>query len=583
MRRRLSLAIIAAAAALMLLPAGALASFASVSFSTLSYTAAAGETNNLTIELSAGNYVLTDTGATITAAAGCTAVTANKVSCPGATIANFNVSLSDMGDTATVGSSVNKNVSYSTIAGGAGNDTLSSAAAFTDYPISLYGEDGQDTLTGDQNYEIFGGGTGNDVISAGGGFDRIDDGPGDDTLDGGPGSDAFTTTSTAEGSDTFNGGPGEDDSITYRDRKSFVSISLDGVANDGGACPGAGCEGDNVFDIEDISGGLAADTLSGNASANRLEGNDGNDVLDGGAGDDILSGGSGDDSMSAGDGDDQLSGSNGADLMNGGSGDDVIGSGLADGGTDLLQGGPGLDTAQAQSDFSVRISLDGVADDGPTDPAAESAKDNYGADLENVTTGPGSDTLIGNDAANELNGGAGADTILGGGGPDDLVGDDGDDTLDGGGDADTLDGGVGADLLKSRDGSADQIDCGSAIDRALADLHDDPMPSCEQTSQGTVIAQSGDLDGGSVKLSVSCPVAERIDCKVKVFLRGRGGKLASGKATIPSGKSRDVKLKLTGDGKKALGGKGKTKVEASAAFVDADGLNVTSERKVSVR
>ncbi|SHN15230.1 Metallo-peptidase family M12B Reprolysin-like [Pseudomonas asturiensis] len=59
-----------------------------------------------------------------------------------------------------------------------------------------------------------------------------------------------------------------------------------------------------------------------------------------------------------------------------------------------------------------------------------------GVVIENAITGGGSDTLIGNDAANRLEGGAGNDTILGGGGNDILVG---------GADRDDLDGGAGTD------------------------------------------------------------------------------------------------------------------------------------------
>ncbi|MFO1327941.1 MAG: M10 family metallopeptidase C-terminal domain-containing protein [Rubrivivax sp.] len=61
-----------------------------------------------------------------------------------------------------------------------------------------------------------------------------------------------------------------------------------------------------------------------------------------------------------------------------------------------------------------------------------------GTVIENARTGAGRDTLIGNDAANQLDGGAGADTLRGG---------IGNDTLTGGAGADLIDGGPGSDTV----------------------------------------------------------------------------------------------------------------------------------------
>ncbi len=67
MRSRLTAAIVAALGALALLPSGAGASTIAISSGDIEYAAAAGETNNLTVEIIGSNYVLTDApGITIT-------------------------------------------------------------------------------------------------------------------------------------------------------------------------------------------------------------------------------------------------------------------------------------------------------------------------------------------------------------------------------------------------------------------------------------------------------------------------------------------------------------------------------------
>ena len=74
----------------------------------------------------------------------------------------------------------------------------------------------------------------------------------------------------------------------------------------------------------------------------------------------------------------------------------------------------------------------------------------------------GDDVLIGDDAANTIDGLAGNDQISGAGGDDTLSGGDGNDTLDGGLGADTLQGNADNDLLISD--ALDTIDGGTGID-----------------------------------------------------------------------------------------------------------------------
>ena len=73
--------------------------------------------------------------------------------------------------------------------------------------------------------------------------------------------------------------------------------------------------------------------------------------------------------------------------------------------------------------------------------------------IENAIAGRGNDVVIGNSAANRLEGRAGNDILHGLVGDDTLNGNDGDDTLDGGPGADTLDGGAGSDTATYQNSS----------------------------------------------------------------------------------------------------------------------------------
>ena len=77
-----------------------------------------------------------------------------------------------------------------------------------------------------------------------------------------------------------------------------VSLSLDGVANDGLA----GQHNNVLPDVEQLAGGPGDDTLIGDNDPNKLGGGGGNDHLVGGWGSDQLFGGDGDDTIDAGNG-----------------------------------------------------------------------------------------------------------------------------------------------------------------------------------------------------------------------------------------------------------------------------------------
>jgi len=212
--------------------------------------------------------------------------------------------------------------------------------------------DGADSISGGSGNDYLVGLGGDDTINGFGGDDQLDGGIGNDLLSGGDGNDSFTEGTPRNGADVMSGGDGVD-RVSYLgpewENYNPVSVTLDGVANDGQAG-----EGDNVgVDVENVTGGMGDDTLVGNAAANTLIGESGNDNLQGLGGDDYLNGGYGNDTITGGDGadtlqgdygDDTITGGDGADRMQGDSGDDTFFA--RDGVKDFVFGGTGIDSAQ---------------------------------------------------------------------------------------------------------------------------------------------------------------------------------------------------------------------------------------------
>jgi Ca2+-binding RTX toxin-like protein len=186
---------------------------------------------------------------------------------------------------------LNGNAGGDTLDGGLGADTLSGGADIdtasysgrTD-PLTVTldnvandGESGEnDDVHSDVQNVI--GGSGSDTLTGSSGSNVLTGGNGGDTLDGGT------------GTDVLNGGAGAD-VVSYATRVAAVTVDLDGIADDGE--PG---ENDSIgVDVEDVLGGLGADTLTGDSGANALTGGAGNDTLEGGGGVDVLLGGAGQD------------------------------------------------------------------------------------------------------------------------------------------------------------------------------------------------------------------------------------------------------------------------------------------------
>ena len=298
------------------------------------------------------------------------------------------------------------------------------------------------------------GGTGNDTLRGSSVSGRLDGEEGDDVLVGGPPNPGGEATYMGEGG-RMVGGPGADrfesnnrnDSVDYGGRTAPLSLTLDGIADDGEAG-----EGDNILPgIDGVLGGRGNDRIIGSPGEEDLFADTGDDLVEGLGGDDYLEGGRGDDALRGGDGSDELYDPAGRDDLSGG------------GGIDRLSLGD--DFEPVSSERIVRdqsVTLDDVANDGG---AGEG--DNVRSDVEDVSTGTGNDTILGNGAINFLSGSDGNDTLTGGAGGDSLAGNRGDDTLN------------------ARDGFADRVDCGRGVDRAVVDQFDD-VAGCESVDSANV-------------------------------------------------------------------------------------------------
>jgi Ca2+-binding RTX toxin-like protein len=130
----------------------------------LTYTAAAGEVNVLTISRDAsGTFTVSDTTATVTAGSGCSLTAPpHTATCPAAGVERIVATLLDLADSATM---------------------------LTPLPAVLAGGTGADALTGGEGADALDGGPEADSLTGNGGGDFLDGGDGGDGITGGSGSD----------------------------------------------------------------------------------------------------------------------------------------------------------------------------------------------------------------------------------------------------------------------------------------------------------------------------------------------------------------------------------------------------------
>ena len=416
-----------------------------------------------------------------------------------------------------------------------GSDTLTNIQNVkgTNFNDVIAGDGADNQITGALGNDILTGAGGNDTINGGGGNDTIDGGPGNDTLNGFSGNDTFIAS---DGTDAINGGSeSEGNTVNYSAQTGGVTVDLTG----GTAIKPGG--NDTITAVANVIGTPFADDITGDGHANYISAGAGNDTVSAGAGRDTIIGGPGTNSLDGGTGVDVvdysfatagvhvnlstnaatgtgisdtlahienirgsrfadvligdshnniITGGPGNDVEVGNSGNDTFNMGTAADGADRISGGFGLDTVSyAGRHGNLHVSLDGVSNDG-----AKAEHDNVLGDVENVVTGRGNDTIMGNKGDNRLNGGPGvntvsfanaprgitvnlttgkssnwghdvllnfrfvlgsrfSDTIIGNALPNSLVGGSGNDVLDGLGGNDFLSGGLGNDRLNGGTGT----------------------------------------------------------------------------------------------------------------------------------
>lgn len=177
----------------------------------------------------------------------------------------------------------------------------------------------------------------------------------------------------------------------------------------------------------------------------------------------------------------------------GGSGDDT--AWMTEGNTDF-KGGGGFDKADySGGNAGVRVTLDGVANDG-----LAGAKDNVRPDVEYVVGTAYNDYLSAQNLTKGVlfNGGGGNDTLIGSGGPDVLDGGTGNDAEQGGAGGDVITGGTGNDVVAGGNGD-DQIDLGDGDDDANGGAGNDVIDgglggddAAGSTGNDTILGGGGD-------------------------------------------------------------------------------------------
>jgi len=364
------------------------------------------------------------------------------------------------------------------VSGGAGADHLSASGENS----TLDGGVGADTLYGREGNQVLLGGAEEDLLLGDGGNDTLDGGAGDDVIVG----NGYMYTAISGLPATLEMGNNEDgwNTLIYGSLVDDQRLIIDLFENSGQVVNSSSyflIEEDEIYGIDEVIGGDAADTLLGNEFENILHGGLGDDViaghraefslgdfgdvpadegntLYGDEGADTLYGAVGNDSLEGGIDNDVLYGQKGRDTLDGGSGDDYLSGGheytgfgsitvdelgdslFGQGGDDTLFGGAGHDYLHGGSDNdslyggSGKDTIFGGFGDDFIDGGHELSPSVLGSEVSDLS-------------GDRLFGGNGNDTIQGGSGHDTLHGDNDDDQLSGGGGDDNIDGGSGTDLV----------------------------------------------------------------------------------------------------------------------------------------
>lgn len=319
-------------------------------------------------------------------------------------------------------------------------------------------------LSGTAADDVINGGGGNDSLSGLGGNDRLNGGVGIDMMMGGVGNDTYFVDNVSDrATEAANAGLDRIESIvTFMLGANLENLALRGTAAING------------------TGNGIANLLIGNSAANMLDGRGGADTMNGWQGDDVyvvdnVADRAFENDATNGGGIDRVRSTAthtlGTDIENlllaGTAAINGTGNGLANliignHAANRIDGMGGADTMNGWRGNDVYI-VDNVGDQanenlttgGGLDLVQSSVTHILGGNIENLTlvgtagtSGSGNalaNRIVGNLAANGINGAEGNDTLIGGGGADSINGGDGNDTVFGGAGNDLLRGGVGVD------------------------------------------------------------------------------------------------------------------------------------------
>lgn len=340
--------------------------------------------------------------------------------------------------------------------------------------VTVNGGAGNDLIYGGYGHNVVYGGAGDDVIDG----DSLNPGARyDDEIHGGDGNDTYmvdvadTVVTGDAGSDTL------DFTAYYPDPPYKVDLSL--ASGQVSFYSGTAWTPRTWTGFENAIFGNGDDSFVGDANANTVLGGAGNDTISGGDGNDTLTGGAG------------------TDILSGGNGNDTVVADLSD----SASGGTGIDTlvfdAIGTKPLYVSLGNGLVQFNAAASPSSPIVSKTY-AGFENVSTGDGSDTIVGDANANVIHALGGNDSLSGGAGNDSLYGEAGDDQISGGDGNDLLNGGDGHNILQGGNGDDSYVG-GMGVDEITDFVGNSTISSGAgndfiQTGSGSDVIGAGDGD-----------------------------------------------------------------------------------------
>jgi hypothetical protein len=243
-----------------------------ISRTDVTFAAAAGEVNRVSVRYVPAGIVFRDAGAPLTAAGGCVQTTAEEVTCSlldGTSSLAITVAVGDADDTVTLDAATppTQRTGASrdlTVFGGPGADRL--AVLNGDEEPWFDGGAGDDVLTGGAGRDTLVGGSGNDILSGAGRNDTLSGDQLSEVTPLGSTPAGLPVDSAPVGNDAIDGGPGRD-TVTFTGRPAGVTVDLAS-----GTAGTTGVDADALVSVENVTGTDFADVLLGDGAANSLDG-----------------------------------------------------------------------------------------------------------------------------------------------------------------------------------------------------------------------------------------------------------------------------------------------------------------------